>query len=143
MRPAPAGPVVAVTCQPRSKCDGHRQSSSLRTRAGRSDQSHPDGDSEAETQLADMSGAGGFIRPETVAEDLGISATPVREGLLQLQTEGFLTVELRRGFTVTALSRDDVRDIYDAQALLGGELTARTARGAESALINGAERYPD
>lgn len=77
--------------------------------------------------------AGEFIRPETVADELGISATPAREGLLQLQTEGFLTVEPRRGFAVTALSSDDIRDIYEAQALLGGELAARAARviGAE------------
>lgn len=71
--------------------------------------------------------AGEFIRPEVVADELGISATPAREGLLLLQTEGFLTVEPRRGFSVTALSSEDVRDIYDAQALLGGELTARAA----------------
>lgn len=70
---------------------------------------------------------GEFIRPESVAEELGISATPAREGLLSLQTEGFLTVEPRRGFTVSALSSEDVRDIYAAQALLGGELTARAA----------------
>lgn len=78
--------------------------------------------------------AGEFIRPETIAEELGISATPAREGLLQLQTEGFLTVEPRKGFTVTALSVADVKDIYDAQALLGGELTARAALvcGADS-----------
>ena len=84
--------------------------------------------------------AGEFIRPETVAEDLGISATPAREGLLQLQTEGFLTVEPRRGFTVTALSSEDVRDIYDAQALLGGELTARAARVIGPDLVNELER---
>ena len=71
--------------------------------------------------------SGEFIRPETVAESVGISATPAREGLLQLQTEGFLSVEPRRGFMVTALSSDDIRDVYDAQALLGGELTARAA----------------
>jgi DNA-binding GntR family transcriptional regulator len=71
--------------------------------------------------------AGEFIRPETVAEELGISATPAREGLLLLQTEGFLTVEPRRGFSVSALSSEDIRDVYEAQALLGGELTARAA----------------
>lgn len=71
--------------------------------------------------------AGEFIRPETVADDLGISATPAREGLLLLQTEGFLTIEPRKGFSVTALSSEDIRDVYDAQALLGGELTARAA----------------
>ncbi|CAJ1586640.1 GntR family transcriptional regulator [[Mycobacterium] wendilense] len=80
--------------------------------------------------------AGEFIRPETVAEELGISATPAREGLLLLQTEGFLTIEPRRGFSVTALSSEDIRDIYDAQALLGGELTARAARIITPEVVN-------
>lgn len=80
--------------------------------------------------------AGEFIRPETVADDLGISATPAREGLLLLQTEGFLTIEPRRGFSVTALSSEDIRDIYEAQALLGGELTARAARVIDTDLVD-------
>lgn len=84
--------------------------------------------------------AGEFIRPETVAEELGISATPAREGLLLLQTEGFLTIEPRRGFSVTALSSEDIRDIYDAQALLGGELAARAARVIESQLVDQLEQ---
>jgi DNA-binding GntR family transcriptional regulator len=71
--------------------------------------------------------AGEFIRPESVADDLGISATPAREGLLQLQSEGFLRVEPRRGFVVSSLSPKDVSDAFDAQALLAGELCARTA----------------
>lgn len=84
--------------------------------------------------------SGAFIRPEVVAEELGVSATPAREGLLQLQAEGFLSVEPRRGFMVTALSSDDIRDIYDAQALLGGELTARAASTITPATLNELER---
>ena len=85
--------------------------------------------------VAGQLSAGEFIRPETVAEELGISATPAREGLLLLQTEGFLTIEPRRGFSVTALSSEDIRDVYDAQALLGGELTARAARVIDAELV--------
>jgi DNA-binding GntR family transcriptional regulator len=70
---------------------------------------------------------GEFIRPEAVAETLGISATPVREGLLQLQTEGILQVAPRRGFIVSPVSTKDIRDGARASALLGGELCARTA----------------
>lgn len=87
--------------------------------------------------------AGEFIRPETVAEELAISATPAREGLLQLQTEGFLSVEPRRGFMVTALSSEDIRDIYDAQALLGAELTARAAAAITPATVEELERIQD
>jgi DNA-binding GntR family transcriptional regulator len=70
---------------------------------------------------------GEFIRPEAVAETLGISATPVREGLLQLQTEGLLEVAPRRGFIISPVSPKDIRDGACASALLGGELCARTA----------------
>jgi DNA-binding GntR family transcriptional regulator len=77
--------------------------------------------------------AGEYIRPEVVADDLGMSATPAREGLLQLQTEGFLKVEPRRGFVVSPLSPKDVSDTFEAQALLAGELCARTAGLATSA----------
>jgi DNA-binding GntR family transcriptional regulator len=67
---------------------------------------------------------GEFIRPEAVAETLGISATPVREGLLQLQAEGFLQVAPRRGFIISSLSSKDIRDGACASALLGGERRA-------------------
>jgi DNA-binding GntR family transcriptional regulator len=70
---------------------------------------------------------GEFIRPEAIADTLGISATPVREGLLQLQTEGLLRVAPRRGFIVASLSAKDIRDSAQAHALLAGELCARTA----------------
>ncbi|GAA4642591.1 GntR family transcriptional regulator [Gordonia humi] len=71
--------------------------------------------------------AGEYIRPETVADELGISATPAREGLLSLQSEGFLRVEPRKGFVVVPLTGDDIRDVFVAQSLLGGELAARAA----------------
>jgi len=71
--------------------------------------------------------AGEFIRPETVAQELEISVTPAREGLLALQSEGFLKVQPRRGFLVSPLSTQDVRDTFEAQALLAGAFAARTA----------------
>lgn len=70
---------------------------------------------------------GEFIRPEHVAEELDLSATPAREGLLSLQSEGFLKVEPRRGFKVAPLSGKDISDMFTAQALLAGELAARAA----------------
>ncbi|MCX5045429.1 GntR family transcriptional regulator [Aldersonia sp. NBC_00410] len=78
---------------------------------------------------------GEFVRPEILADDLGISATPAREGLLTLQSEGFLRVEPRRGFVVAALSTADIADVYTAQALLGGELAARAAAKATDAEV--------
>jgi DNA-binding GntR family transcriptional regulator len=70
---------------------------------------------------------GEFIRQERVAESLGISATPVREGLLSLRGEGFVKLEPRRGFVVSPLTTTDVKDLFWAQALMAGELAARAA----------------
>jgi len=73
--------------------------------------------------------SGEFIRQERIAEELQLSATPVREGLLSLKGEGFVELKPRRGFVVAPLSASDVRDLFAAQALLAGELVSRaTAR---------------
>ncbi|MFY1633021.1 GntR family transcriptional regulator [Solwaraspora sp. WMMB335] len=70
---------------------------------------------------------GTFIRIDRIARELGVSATPIREGLLALRGEGFVQLERRRGFVVAPLSGDDIRDIFTAQSLLAGELAARAA----------------
>jgi DNA-binding GntR family transcriptional regulator len=71
---------------------------------------------------------GEFVRVDRVAEDLDMSVTPVREGLLALRGEGFLELAPRRGFVVAALSEDDVRDLFWVQARIAGELAARATK---------------
>lgn len=71
---------------------------------------------------------GEFLRMEPIAEAVGVSNTPVREGLLALSNEGFVQLVPRRGFVVAPISRQDVRDLFWAQAQFAGELAARAAR---------------
>lgn len=71
---------------------------------------------------------GEFLRIDAIASDLGISTTPVREGLLLLQSESFVRLLPRRGFVVNSFSRGDLRDIFWAQAVLAAELAARAAQ---------------
>jgi DNA-binding GntR family transcriptional regulator len=73
---------------------------------------------------------GTLVRPETVGEDLGISTTPAREALQALRVEGFLELVPRRGFIVASLTGQDIRDLFQVQALIGGELAARAATKA-------------
>ena len=68
---------------------------------------------------------GEFLRIETVAKVMGVSNTPVREGLLLLQSENFVRLVPRRGFVVSGFSKQDVRDLFWAQGVLAGELAAR------------------
>lgn len=72
--------------------------------------------------------SGEFLRTEPIAEAMGVSNTPVREGLLLLSGEGFIELAPRRGFMVSAFSRQDVRDIFWAQATLASELASRAAK---------------
>jgi DNA-binding GntR family transcriptional regulator len=71
---------------------------------------------------------GEFLRIEPIAEAVGVSNTPVREGLLSLRSQGFVRLAPRRGFVVAPFSQEDVRDLFWAQAQLGGELAARAAK---------------
>jgi DNA-binding GntR family transcriptional regulator len=73
---------------------------------------------------------GTLVRPETIGEDLGISTTPAREALQALRVEGFLELVPRHGFVVAPLTGQDIRDLFQVQALIGGELAARAAVNA-------------
>ncbi|MGW4562951.1 GntR family transcriptional regulator [Streptomyces sp. NPDC004561] len=82
---------------------------------------------------------GEFLRMEPIAEAVGVSNTPVREGLLSLSSEGFIELVPRRGFVVTSFSKQDVRDLFWVQAQLGGELAARAAKKITSEQLAGLE----
>lgn len=67
------------------------------------------------------------LRTEHLAERFGVSATPVREALMSLHGEGLVSFQPGRGFRVVPMTRQDLLDLYDAQAYFAGELTARAA----------------
>ncbi|MGM7648477.1 GntR family transcriptional regulator [Nocardia sp. JW2] len=71
---------------------------------------------------------GEFLRIEPIAEAVGVSNTPVREGLLLLSGEGFVELVPRRGFMVSQFSKQDVHDLFWAQATMAGELASRAAK---------------
>lgn len=70
---------------------------------------------------------GEFIRMDQVAEELGVSVTPVREGLAALRGQDMVDLEPSRGYVVAPLSRQDVEDVFRLQANLAGDLAARAA----------------
>jgi DNA-binding GntR family transcriptional regulator len=55
---------------------------------------------------------GSRISDSVLAQELGVSRTPVREALLRLEREGFLDVDVGRGFFVKPLSAGEVREVY-------------------------------
>jgi DNA-binding GntR family transcriptional regulator len=55
---------------------------------------------------------GSLINVREISESLGISMTPLREALVQLETEGFITVIPRKGVVLNGLSLRKIRNIY-------------------------------
>ncbi|MEW1963571.1 GntR family transcriptional regulator [Microbacterium sp. NPDC077644] len=86
---------------------------------------------------------GAHVRPESVANELNISSTPAREALQALRAEGFLELAPRRGFTVSKVTGDDIRDMFLVQSWVAGELAARAAANADEALIARISRVHD
>jgi len=82
---------------------------------------------------------GEFLRVERIADEVGVSNTPVREGLLALRSEGFVQLVPRRGFVVAPFTRQDVRDLFWAQAQLARELAARAAKKITPEQVAGLE----
>lgn len=58
---------------------------------------------------------------EKLAEDMGISRTPVREALMRLEQEGVLEVSRRGSFRLYQLSDDEVRELYQSRAAVEGQ----------------------
>jgi DNA-binding GntR family transcriptional regulator len=56
---------------------------------------------------------GDAINLNAISEELGISKTPLRDALLQLDTEGFVTISPRRGVFVNRLTLEDIRQCYE------------------------------
>ena len=67
------------------------------------------------------------LRVEHLAARFGVSATPVREALMSLHGEGLVSFQPGRGFAVIPITRQDLLDLFGAQAYFAGELTARAA----------------
>jgi DNA-binding GntR family transcriptional regulator len=56
---------------------------------------------------------GSTIDMEETSKQLGVSKTPLRDALLQLEMEGFVTIYPRRGIAVNILSIQDIKNYYD------------------------------
>ena len=55
---------------------------------------------------------GSAINLDETSRKLGVSRTPLRDALLQLESEGFVTIYPRRGVIVNLLSLGDIRNYY-------------------------------
>lgn len=73
---------------------------------------------------------GSWIDETRLAEEYGISRTPLREALKVLASEGLVTMKVRRGAYVTEVNEKDLRDVYHLLALLESDAAAAVATQA-------------
>jgi DNA-binding GntR family transcriptional regulator len=84
----------------------------------------------------------GVLRPgarvpqDDIAADLGISRIPVREALIALERQGWVTIERHRGAFVTALDPPAVRDHYELYGLVYGFAVRRALERTGPSIVD-------
>ena len=78
---------------------------------------------------------GSWIDELKIAEEFGISRTPLREALKVLAAEGLVTMKVRRGAYVTEMSEKDLRDVYHLLSLLESDAAGVVATTATPAQL--------
>ena len=64
---------------------------------------------------------------ESVAREINVSRTPVREALLRLEHEGIIEGSNRRGFSIRRFTEAEVRELYMAREAVEGYSARRVA----------------
>lgn len=76
---------------------------------------------------------GSWIDEVKLAQEYGISRTPLREALKVLAAEGLVTMKVRRGAYVTEVSEQDLAEVYHLLSLLESDAAAVVAERAGDA----------
>lgn len=72
-----------------------------------------------------------------IAAELGVSRLPVREAIRMLQSEGFVSVQPRRGVVVRTLDPRAVRDLFDVREALEVLAARLAAERADAGALRG------
>ena len=75
------------------------------------------------------------LREATMAEQLGVSKTPVREALTRLEQEGLVETASFKGAVVSGYSDHDLREIYELRELLEGAAARAATETASPAML--------
>ncbi|MCI9174552.1 MAG: GntR family transcriptional regulator [Lachnospiraceae bacterium] len=70
------------------------------------------------------------LKETVIGEELGVSRTPVREALRQLELEGLITIIPNKGAFVVGFSGQDIRDIYEMRLALESLCAGKAAVSA-------------
>jgi DNA-binding GntR family transcriptional regulator len=83
--------------------------------------------------LAGTYAPGSALRQDTLASEFGTSKIPVREALVQLQSEGLIDIFPNRGFHVRPLAASELDEIFSLRLQIEPKAVARGAKLATPA----------
>ena len=84
----------------------------------------------------------GELKPGTrlpqdqIAQALGVSRIPIREAVVALEREGWVTTSLHRGAFINSFDEDTIRDHYELYGLVYGIAARRTASRSDPEVID-------
>ncbi|WP_353234102.1 GntR family transcriptional regulator [Diaphorobacter ruginosibacter] len=79
---------------------------------------------------------GSWIDESSIAQEFGISRTPLREAIKVLAAEGLVTMKVRRGAYVTEVTVEDLQQVYRLMGLLEADAAAWVAANASDQLLS-------
>jgi len=79
---------------------------------------------------------GSWLDEQSLADQFGISRTPMREAIKALASEGLVTMKMRRGAYVTEVNRGDLEQIFTVLSLLESQAAKETAIKATEDELN-------
>lgn len=79
---------------------------------------------------------GARLREAELAENFGVSRTPIREGLKRLEAQGLAIHQPNRGMVIPTLDNDQLNELYVVRAVLEGTVARLAAQHASDAEIS-------
>jgi DNA-binding GntR family transcriptional regulator len=79
---------------------------------------------------------GSMINMDETSKKLGISKTPLRDALIQLETEGFVSIIPRRGIYVNSLTIEDIKEYYQIIGALESSAIIQGATNINTSITN-------
>jgi DNA-binding GntR family transcriptional regulator len=70
-----------------------------------------------------------------LADELGVSRTPVREAVLRLADTGMVSVERNRGIRIRGVTVEDIREVFELRLIIEVPATAYAATHGGEALV--------
>ena len=75
------------------------------------------------------------VPQDEIAQELGVSRIPVREALIALEREGWVTIELHRGAFVNALDEGAIHDNYELFGMIYGFAAERAVARSDAEFV--------